>query len=296
MINSFIILAVCLLGWACSGSAQPQCGIKGNSPLVVGGRETVPGEIPWQVGLLDITGHALSAGKKEKALFCGGTLIAEKWVLTAAHCFDIGNGRMNRNPKFKEVRVGSWHRGEKDATERDIKIEKIVTFPEYTVSRWTVTGDIALVQLKNPVDLTSFAAGTACLPKEDQDYRGHKDCILSGYGLAGFDADGERIIPATMRLTVGQVWLQSALKKAWNPFFGIIKIIRDTHIGFGMTAGRSHGACNGDSGGPLVCPDEAGFLTVVGVVSFGPPNCQKKPSVLTDVSKYTDWIHETMRT
>jgi len=276
------------------GSAS-QCGVKGPGSRVVGGTETAPGEIPWQVGVLDTLNYWISNGAKPKSFVCGGTLLNEKWVLTAAHCFDIGGGRVNTNPKHKEIRVGSWHRNAVDKTEKDMKVKNIYTYSGYWVSRFSVTGDIALVELMDPVDLSSFAIGTACLPEKDQDFRGHKNCILSGFGLTGFDEKGGRREPDKMHLAIGEVWLQPALKKAWNFFLGIIKVVVDTHIGFGMSSGRHFGGCSGDSGGPLVCPNDAGFYRVVGVVSFGDKNCDVKPTVFTEVSKYTDWIHETMK-
>ena len=68
--------------------------------------------------------------------------------------------------------------------------------------------------------------------------------------------------------------------------------------------GGPYGACSGDSGGPLVCPSWRPQppdwpyvwpqMTVVGVVSFGDPNCNKKPTVLSEVSKYRQWIETTI--
>ena len=67
---------------------------------------------------------------------------------------------------------------------------------------------------------------------------------------------------------------------------------------------RPFGACTGDSGGPLVCPSAAGnpphwpYLwpqqTLVGVVSFGDPKCEKRPSVMTEVAKFRRWIERTI--
>ena len=52
-----------------------------------------------------------------------------------------------------------------------------------------------------------------------------------GFGLLGFDGNGERIVPEKMQKVVGEVWLQPALKKVWNKFLGLIKIVVDTHLG-----------------------------------------------------------------
>ena len=48
----------------------------------------------------------------------------------------------------------------------------------------------------------------------------------------------------------------------------------------------------GDSGGGLVCDNGSGFYDVVGITSFGIPDCNEKPAVFTEVSQYIDWINE----
>jgi len=277
-------------------STADQCGVKG-SRRVVGGTEAGPGEIPWQVGLLDTTLNWATAGVKPKSFVCGGTLIHPKWVLTAAHCFDYERGRFSdTNPKHKQIRVGSWHRNVVDKTEKDLSVKTIIIHPKYWSGKFTVLSDLALVELMEPVDTSSPAIGTACLPEKTMDYRGHENCILSGFGFTGFDAEGKPKLTDKLRLAVGQVWLQPAFKKAWNLFLGIIKVVGDTHIGFGgaTTSGPSIGGCSGDSGGPLVCPNDAGIYSIAGVVSFGDRNCQTKPAVFTEVAKYREWIDETI--
>lgn len=288
---SLFFLGLCLFGFA--HALEGQCGLKGPSSRIVGGQDTAPGEIPWQVGLLNILGFKITKGEKPKTHFCGGTLIDKKWVLTAAHCFDIGGGRVNKNPSYKQVRVGSWQREVKDVTKIDVDIKTIHTYPAYWVGKTSVTGDIALLELAEEVNMTSAAIGTACLPKKNEDFRGHKNCILSGFGLLGFDADENKLYPKHMQKAVGEVWRQPALTKVWNKLWGLIKIVVDTHIGFGMKEGKVFNGCRGDSGGPLVCPNDSGFFSVVGIVSFGDKLCNEKPTVLTEVSKYIDWIRET---
>ena len=55
----------------------PGCGVPNRGSRIVGGEETEVNEYPWQVGLIDGQGMYL---------FCGGSVISNQWILTAAHC------------------------------------------------------------------------------------------------------------------------------------------------------------------------------------------------------------------
>ena len=90
----------------------------------------------------------------------------------------------------------------------------------------------------------------ACLPEQDEDYREHKRCILSGFGHLGFElpekenededkdkdkgkdkAEPKPIYAKVMMQAVGKIWNQKELKKAWNPLGGIIKLVNGDMIG-----------------------------------------------------------------
>ncbi|KAF4517252.1 hypothetical protein B566_EDAN011636, partial [Ephemera danica] len=69
-------------------------------------------------------------------------------------------------------------------------------------------------------------------------------------------------------------------------------LITESHI-CTDSMGGTEGTCNGDSGGPLVITDDDGYVTLIGIVSFGAVNCMANaPSVYTRVTSYLDWIED----
>ncbi len=82
-IAGFMLLLVVAPVAAQEPEPPPAGAAQADTPDIIGGREAVPGAWPWQVGLINRTVANTFQGQ-----FCGGTLIAADWVLTAAHCVD----------------------------------------------------------------------------------------------------------------------------------------------------------------------------------------------------------------
>ena len=73
------------VAWSQAGgdAVTPADAARSDTPDIVGGREAIPGAWPWQAALINHTSSDTYTGQ-----FCGGSLIAANWVLTAAHCAD----------------------------------------------------------------------------------------------------------------------------------------------------------------------------------------------------------------
>ncbi|MBN3314672.1 FA9 factor, partial [Atractosteus spatula] len=119
---------------------RPLTGLK---PYVVGGEKGKKGHSPWQVLLINAQGK----------FHCGGVLIDNSWVLTAAHCLEKGSRY--------HVRLGDYERYRDEQTEVTVEISQFITHPHY--NRLTLDNDIALMRLSRPVPYSRYIV-PACLP------------------------------------------------------------------------------------------------------------------------------------
>ncbi|CAG2115618.1 unnamed protein product [Medioppia subpectinata] len=242
---------------------------------IVGGREAEPRAFPW-IAALGTQGEFLP--------FCGGTLISNQYVVSAAHCF------RNRRPDQLVVRLGAHDFSvlpvERDA--RDFQISWVKMHP-----RWqgvdTGDYDIALIKL-TPNVVFSRSVMPICLPpwRTRPTYAGEL-ATVAGWGRTRFNGyQSERLMQVEV-----QVWNNSACNQALAP--------KGYKVTPGMMcAGDPKGgkdSCNGDSGGPLMIQestDERWLL--VGVVSWGVGCAQPNtPGVYTRVNEYVEWIRNTIQ-
>ncbi|CAJ1085503.1 chymotrypsin-like elastase family member 2A [Xyrichtys novacula] len=261
----FVILALFVAG-------AYGCGLPTYPPVisrVVGGDDVRENSWPWQVSLQYRSGSNFYHT-------CGGTLISDQWVLTAAHC--IGS---------RTYRVYLGKHNLKNSNEPGsiaISPGKIVVHENWDSYR--IRNDIALIKLSTPVTL-SDSIMPACLPNSGDILDHGAPCYVTGWGRLWTGGPIADILQQALLPVVGH---STCTKYDW---WG--SLVTDSMIcagGDGQLA-----SCNGDSGGPLNCQNPDGSWDVHGVVSFGSSmgcNYPKKPSVFTRVSDYISWINNVM--
>ncbi|OCT59116.1 serine protease 33 [Xenopus laevis] len=242
--------------------AQNTCGKNaGNSNRIVGGQEAIQGRHPWQVFLWH-PGFSL----------CGGTLISNNWVVSAAHCLT----KLNASSLI--VILGAHNLSGNNNEEISVPVKRIIIHPNYNET--TITNDIGLVELTKNVSFTNYII-PICLPTPSIVFPPGKSCWVTGWGATEYNSS--KTLPNTLQ----EVKVRLLSAEQCKPYdTGRIK---ETMIcTMDIKGGKS--PCKGDSGGPLVC-SENNIWYLVGVVSFG-YRCgvEYDPSVYTYVPAYRDWI------
>ncbi|XP_047486380.1 chymotrypsin BI [Penaeus chinensis] len=223
------------------------------TPRIVGGVEATPHSWPHQAALFI-----------DDMYFCGGSLISNEWVLTAAHCMD-GAG-------FVEVVLGAHNIRENEASQVSIVSTDFFTHENW--NSWLLTNDIALIRLPSPVS-TNSNIKTVRLPSSDVSVG--TTVTPTGWGRPSDSASG---ISDVLR----QVNVPVMTNDECNSVYGIVG---DGVVCIDGTGGKS--TCNGDSGGPL----NLNGMTY-GITSFGSSaGCEKGyPAAFTRVHYYLDWIEQ----
>ncbi len=256
---------------------------------IIGGSTIDITEVPWQVGLINRNQNT-GDGTVYNGQFCGGSIINEQWVITAAHCL------YDYNASFLGVFAGNDDLGVPGGTD------------VYTAASWKVHpdyssgpdrdvwyNDLALVKLKVGLDLTDPAIDTIALPTAVQPSQAPSvgDQIgVSGWGATSAN-ESSPDYPELLRAVTLDVISNGApndcgdyTSSEWNPNYEIC-------VGF---TGGGKDTCWGDSGGPYVDDIDADGdgttePTLIGVTSWG-NGCAlaNYPGLSTRVTSYLDWI------
>ncbi|XP_053226372.1 trypsin I-P38-like [Podarcis raffonei] len=221
---------------------------------IVGGYTCQSHSVPYQV--------SLNSGYH----FCGGSLINNQWVVSAAHCY---KSRI-------QVRLGEHSLTLNDGSEQYINSAKVIRHPRYNAN--TLDNDIMLIKLSTQASINtrvrSVSLPTSCVTTGTQ-------CLISGWGNTRSSGTS---YPDLLQCLNAPVLSSSQCANAYPG-----QITQNMMcVGF-LEGGKD--SCQGDSGGPVVCNGQ-----LQGIVSWGIGCAQKGyPGVYTKVCNYVSWIDSTMR-
>ncbi|XP_053156542.1 granzyme A-like [Hemicordylus capensis] len=225
---------------------------------IIGGKESVPHSRPFMAALVN-----------RKKLSCGGTLIKDNWVLTAAHCFPS---------EETYIVLGAHSLSKKEKEKQIVRISEVFVYPGFNLK--TFENDLMLLQLQTRAKINQ-AVKTIPLAKSFNDIKAGTPCLVAGWGKTS-----TRGKASDKLLEVNVTVLERSFcndKKHYNSRPPVTTKM--------ICAGDKQGgkdACLGDSGGPLMCNGEQR-----GIVSFGGRKCgdSKYPGIYTHLTKdFINWI------
>nr|XP_008530617.1 PREDICTED: granzyme A [Equus przewalskii] len=229
---------------------------------IIGGNEVTPHSRPYMV---------LLNGDK----VCAGALIADNWVLTAAHCV------MNRK---SEVILGAHSKTKKEPEKQIMFVKKEFISPCYDPE--THESDLKLLQLNKKATINKNVA-ILRLPKKGDDVKPGTVCRVAGWGKYSNRSPASDILREVNVTVIDRKVCNDPKHYNFKPVIGLNMICAGN-----LRGGKD--SCNGDSGSPLICEG-----TFRGVTAFGlPGKCgdPRGPGIYSLLSKkHLNWIIKTMQ-
>uniref|UniRef100_A0A182QYZ9 Peptidase S1 domain-containing protein n=1 Tax=Anopheles farauti TaxID=69004 RepID=A0A182QYZ9_9DIPT len=242
-----------------------QCGRTNRLTRIVGGQETQVNQYPW-MAMLQYSG----------TFYCGGSLISDRHVLTAAHCVH----GFNRN----KISVVLMEHDRVSTTESMTMVSKVLRVIEHSgYNSNNYNSDIAILRLATAMNINDKLR-PVCLPTPKKPFTGY-DGIVTGWGAT---SENGAISTNLQEVTV-PIMSNADCRKTG---YGMTRIT-DNMLCAGYDEGKKD-SCQGDSGGPLHVIKQNSTDNVhqiAGIVSWG-EGCAKPnyPGVYTRVNRFGTWI------
>lgn len=268
-------------------------------PKIIHGEPALPTQVPWQLALLQVSSEG------DLYYSCGATLVNKKWAVTAAHCVDT-----IASDRHFEVLAGTYNLSQRTQAQQ-IAIKQVIMHPQYQANI-NLDHDIALLELKQPVDLQ--ACGTRCAvlawmsnEKEPLYAANGFPAQVAGWGQTiNIDCDKEPAECKKLRdesvdgaplqpeiLQVGQMQLTACPNISYSMAGRTWPVTSNMLCAKGQNAEKPADTCVGDSGSGLVANIAAAQPLLTGITSWGQDaSCgdPAHPGVYTRVSQYDDWL------
>ncbi|NP_001155079.1 serine protease homolog 42 isoform 2 precursor [Nasonia vitripennis] len=238
-----------------------RCGWK-KPTKIVGGRETGINEYPMMAGIINVP---------IQQVYCGGTIISPKHILTAAHCLNkLAVNDLGILVGDHDLTTGS----ETNATKL-YRAASYVIHPSYVSNKKDY--DIAVITIAGTITYTN-EVGPACLPFQHYlDSFGGSFVDVLGWGTTEFAGAPSNTLQK-VRLSI-------------TNFLSCKSYFQNLEYRQICTYAEGKDACQFDSGGPVLWQNPTTRrLVLVGIISYGSFCASEEPAVNTRVGSFVDWI------